>query len=190
MSDEQLLSAMADGQEFAMRLLFARHSARISRFVTRIIGDPATAEDIVNDVFIEAWRHASRFAARSSASTWLLAIARHKAISSSRRSADEQLDDDVALAPEDPAGNPEDTLFDHEQSTVLRRCLERLPPAMREVIDLVYYHRQSVAEVAEIVNAPEATVRTRMFYARKCLAQLLVEAGVRAADAAKPWTAV
>jgi RNA polymerase sigma-70 factor (ECF subfamily) len=185
MSDEQLLQAMADGQEFAIRLLFARHSVRIYRFVTRIIKDPSAAEDIVNDVFIEAWRHASRFEARSCASTWLLAIARHKAISSRRRSSDQQLDDDVALTLADPSGSPEDALVGREQSTVLRRCLERLPPAMREVIDLVYYHQKSVAEVADIVDAPQTTVRTRMFYARKRLAQLLVEGGVCTTEAAK-----
>jgi len=174
-SDEGLLKLMAEGDKSAIRALFARHGARVYRFVMRITGDSSIAEDVVNDVFLQAWRQADRFEARSRVSTWLLAIARRKAISSTRRCWDEQLDDGVSLAIEDPAGSPEDALCDRDRRAVLRRCLRHLTPAMREVIDLVYYHHKSVAEVAEIVAAPEKTVKTRMFYARKRLAELLAE---------------
>jgi len=177
-SDEGLLKLMSDGDKSAIRALFARHGERVYRFVVRIIGDSSTAEDVVNDVFLQAWRHADRFEARSRVSTWLLAIARHKAISSMRRCSDEQLGDVLSLAIEDPGSSPEHSLCDHDRGAVLRRCLERLTPHMREVIDLVYYHHKSVAEVAEIVAAPEKTVRTRMFYARKRLAELLAEEGI------------
>jgi len=183
-SDEDLLKLIAAGDKRAMCSLFRRHGTRLYRFALRITGNAATAEDIVNDVFIEAWRHAHRFEARSSVSTWLLAIARHKAISSARRCADEQLDDQLALAIEDPGGSPEDALSDHSRGAVLRRCLERLTPAMREVIDLVYYHHKSIAEVAEIVAAPEKTVKTRMFYARKRLGELLAGHGIHTFAAA------
>ncbi len=183
-SDEDLLKLIAGGDKHAMRSLFMRHSTRVYRFVLRITRNSATAEDTVNDVFLQAWQQAHRFEARSSVSTWLLAIARHRAISSIRRRSDEQLDDGVALAIEDPSGRPEDALFDHDRSALLRRCLERLTPAEREVIDLVYYHHKSVAEVAEIVAVPEKTVKTRMFYARKRLAELLAGEGIHSAAAA------
>jgi RNA polymerase sigma-70 factor (ECF subfamily) len=182
-SDEGLLKLMADGDKSAIGALFARHGARVYRFAVRITGDSSAAEDVVNDVFLEAWRQADRFEARAQVSTWLLAIARHKAIASTRRRSDEQLDNDVSLAIEDPASSPEDALCDHDRGAVLRRCLARLTPTMREVIDLVYYHHKSVAEVAEIVAAREKTVKTRMFYARKRLAELLAEEGIHTAAA-------
>jgi RNA polymerase sigma-70 factor, ECF subfamily len=68
-----------------------------------------------------------------------------------------------------------------EESAVLRQCLTQLSPAHREVIDLVYYHEKSIAEVAEIIGAPENTVKTRMFHARKRIAALLDARGFDAA---------
>jgi RNA polymerase sigma-70 factor (ECF subfamily) len=65
-----------------------------------------------------------------------------------------------------------------ERNALVRRCLERLSPAHREIIDLVYYHEKSVDEVAAIVCVPTATVKTRMFYARKRLAELVKEVGI------------
>ena len=64
------------------------------------------------------------------------------------------------------------------KAAAIRACLDALSPAHREVIDLVYYHEKSVAEVAEIVDAPENTVKTRMFHARKRLSELMKERGI------------
>jgi RNA polymerase sigma-70 factor (ECF subfamily) len=74
--------------------------------------------------------------------------------------------------------DPETTLAKKEKGSVLRQCLARLSADHREIIDLVYYHEKSVEEVAEIVGIPEATVKTRMFYARKKLSELLKEQGI------------
>jgi RNA polymerase sigma-70 factor, ECF subfamily len=125
-------------------------------------------------VFFEAWKQAGKFQARSSVSTWLLAIARNKALSALRsRRPTEELDGDAAGAIADPHADPEMTMQDRQTSELLLGCLQRLSPAHREVIDLVYYHGRSVEEVAEIVGAAPNTVKTRMFYARKQIAQLL-----------------
>jgi RNA polymerase sigma-70 factor (ECF subfamily) len=69
-----------------------------------------------------------------------------------------------------------------ERSAILRQCLEKLSPAHREIIDLVYYHERSIEEVATIVAAPAGTVKTRMFYARKLLAEHLRAAGIETAQ--------
>ncbi len=119
--------------------------------------------------------HAS-FEARSSVSTWLLAIARYKALSARRRRTDAELDDEVASKLADPADDPELALQKKNRAEVLRRSLARLSPEHGEVIDLVYYHGKSVKEVAEIIGIAEATVKTRMFYARKKLAALVATA--------------
>ena len=95
-----------------------------------------------------------------------------------RRRKDVELDDEAANAIEDPSDDPEVTAQKKDTSQALRKCLSALSPDHREIIDLVYYHEKSVEEVAEIVGIPENTVKTRLFCARKKLAELLQAAGV------------
>jgi RNA polymerase sigma-70 factor (ECF subfamily) len=161
-----------------MQVLYARHHVRVFRFVVRLVRDESTAEDLISEVFLDVWRQAGRFEGRSAVSTWLLSIARFKALSALRRRPDEELDDEAAEAIEDPSDNPEETLAKKDKSAILRKCLEGLSADHREIIDLVYYHEKSVEEVAQIVGIPENTVKTRMFYARKKLAELLKAAGI------------
>jgi RNA polymerase sigma-70 factor, ECF subfamily len=177
-SDEVLIGRIASGDRLAMQVLFARHHVRVYRFVLRVVRDQTKAEDLISEVFLDVWRQADRFEGRSAVSTWLLAIARFKALSALRRRPDEELDEKAAEAIEDPSDDPEETLAKKDKSAVIRKCLEGLSADHREIIDLVYYHEKSVEEVAEIVGIPENTVKTRMFYARKKLAELLKAAGI------------
>jgi len=176
--DDVLIERIAKGDRLAMQVLFARHHVRVYRFVLRLVRNTAVAEDLISDVFLDVWRQADRFEGRSAVTTWLLAIARFKALSALRRRPDEELDDDMAAAIEDPADNPEVAVQKKDKSLILRQCLAALSPEHREIIDLVYYHEKSVEEAAEIVGIPENTVKTRMFYARKKLAELLKDAGI------------
>jgi RNA polymerase sigma-70 factor (ECF subfamily) len=175
-SDEALIERIAAGDRGAMRILFARHRLAVYRWLVRLLKDEALAEDLLNEVFLDVWRQAAAFEARASLSTWLLAIARHKALTVRRRRTEAQLDDDVASAIADPADDPELVVEKKSRAEMLRRSLARLPREQGEVIDLVYYHDRSIKEVAEIVGIPEATVKTRMFYARRKLAELVVAA--------------
>ncbi len=177
-SDEVLISRIAAGDRLAMQVLFARHHVKVYRFVLRLVSNPTTAEDLISDVFLDVWRQASRFEARSQVSTWLLAIARFKALSALRKRPEEALDDEKAAAVEDSADDPEVTAQKKDKSEALRKCLEQLSPDHREIIDLVYYHEKSIEEVAEVVGIPENTVKTRVFYARNQLSQLLKARGV------------
>ena len=177
-SDEVLISRIAAGDRLAMQVLYARHHVRVYRFVLRIVSNSSVAEDLISEVFLDVWRQAGKFEARSAATTWLLAIARFKALSAMRRKPEEELDEDMAGALEDPADDPEVVAQKKDKSEILRKCLTALSPDHREIIDLVYYHEKSVEEVAGIVGIPEATVKTRMFYARKKLSELLKAAGV------------
>jgi RNA polymerase sigma-70 factor, ECF subfamily len=177
-SDEALIARIASGDRLAMQVLFARHHVRIYRFVLRLVRDQWKAEDLISEVFLDVWRQADRFEGRSTVSTWLLAIARFKALSALRRKPEEGLDEDAALAIEDLADNPEEILEKKDRSAVIRKCLIGLSAEHREIIDLVYYHEKSVEEVAKIVGIPENTVKTRMFYARKKLAEMLKAAGL------------
>jgi RNA polymerase sigma-70 factor (ECF subfamily) len=177
-ADEVLLGSIAEGDKNAMRLLFVRHNLRVYRFILRIVGNETTAEDLVNEVFVEVWRGAARFESRSQVTTWILGIARFKALSALRRRPCEKLDDEVVEAIEDVADNPEMLVQKADRSAVLQACLKQLSSAHRQVVDLIYYHEQSIEEVARIIGVPENTVKTRAFHARKRLAELIAARGI------------
>jgi RNA polymerase sigma-70 factor, ECF subfamily len=175
--DVALIRSIAAGDKQAMQILFARHNVRVFRFLARFVGDKSAAEDLVSEVFLDVWRQAGRFRGRSQVTTWLLAIARNKALSALQRRATEELDEEaVAAAVEE--NNPEVTIHYRQTSAILLNCLTQLSPSHREVIDLVYYHEKSTDEVAEITGVPQNTVKTRMFYARKRIAELMAAQGI------------
>ena len=169
--DEALIKRIAGGDQLAMRTLYARHRIPIYRWLLRIVRDETVAGDILSEVFLDLWRKAASFEGRASVSTWL--IARYKALSARRARVDAELDERIESTVVDPADDPEATLQKKNRSEILRNSLARLSPEHSEVIDLVYYHGKSVKEVAEIVGLGEATVKTRMFYARRKLASLV-----------------
>jgi RNA polymerase sigma-70 factor, ECF subfamily len=175
MSDEALIAAIAAGDRAAMRILYNRHQVRVFRFAARLVDDAAAAEDVVSEAFIEVWRQADRFEGRSSVSTWIMSIARFKALSVRRRRQEIELDDKVTETVADQYSTPEQILLETDRRAQLRACLSQLSPDHREIIDLVYYHDKTIEEVAEIVGVPKNTVKTRMFYARRRLAQLLAQ---------------
>ena len=181
--DTALIARVAQGDRSAMRVLYARHRLRVFRFALRILRDRTKAEDVSSDVFLDVWRQADRFEGRSGVLTWMLGITRMKALSALRVPAEQELDDEVAGAIEDPADDPASVLQRKERGAILRRCLAKLSAEHREIIDLVYYHEKSIAEAAAIVGIPDNTVKTRMFCARKHLARLLWAAGIRHAMA-------
>jgi RNA polymerase sigma-70 factor (ECF subfamily) len=170
-TDDILIARIAGGDRLAMQVLFARHHVRVYRFVLRLVRNEATAEDLISEVFLDVWRQAGKFEGRAAVSTWMLSIARFKALSALRKRPEAELDDETAEQIEDQSDDP-------EKSSQLRQALEKLSNDHREIVDLVYYHEKSVEEVAGIIGIPEATVKTRMFYARKKLSELLKEQGI------------
>src|SRR6202011_965265 len=121
-SDEALVAKIASGNRLAMQVLFARHHARIYRFVLRLLGSQAMAEDLTSEVFLSVWRQAHRFEARSAVTTWLLAIARYKAIAELRRRPTVSSDETNADI-SDPADDPEVALQGKHRGQILRGCL-------------------------------------------------------------------
>ncbi|MGB3446927.1 MAG: sigma-70 family RNA polymerase sigma factor [Xanthobacteraceae bacterium] len=177
-SDEMLLESIADGSKPAMHILYARHRVRVYRFILRMVRDTTTAEDLVSQVFLDVWRTAGQFEGRAQVSTWLMSIARFKSLTALRQRSHEELDQNGVLEIADQADTPEAALARSKTSAILRACIAKLSPAHREIIDLVYYHEKSVEEAAKIIGIPQSTVKTRMFYARKQLADLLKTCGV------------
>jgi len=172
-SDEMLIVRIAGGDRLAMQTLFARHRTAVYRWLLRLVGNEAMAEDLLSDVFLDVWRQADRFQARSSVSTWLMAIARFKALSARRVRKDAELDETIEATVADSADDPEVMLEKKSRDALVRKAVTTLSPEHREVIDLVYYHEKSVDECAQILGVPSGTVKTRMFYARRKLAEMV-----------------
>jgi RNA polymerase sigma-70 factor (ECF subfamily) len=172
-ADDALVRAIGTGDRWAMRVLFDRHKTRVFRFILRMVRDRALAEDLLNDAFLEVWLNADRFAGRSSVSTWLLGIARHKALTALAARRPEQLDDEVAANIVDSAPDPERALAGKQRAMILRRAIDSLAAQHREIIDLVYGQGKTIGEIAELLRIPANTVKSRMFYARQRLAAVV-----------------
>jgi RNA polymerase sigma-70 factor (ECF subfamily) len=176
--EASLIARIAAGDTVALRRLFARHQLRVYRFILRLVQNAAIAEELTNEVFLEVWRNAKRFEGASSALTWMLSIAHHRAVSSLRKRHEESIDAHTAATLPDSADDPEVVAQKVDKSTILRRCLDGLSPEHKGIIDLVYYHDMSIAEAGEVLQIPENTVKTRLFHARKRLSALLKRAGI------------
>lgn len=175
--ERQLMARISRGDELAFRALYARHNLRIHRFLGRMLRNAAAAEDVLSEVFLDAWRQANRFEGRSSVNTWLCAIARNKALEYLRKypiAAEHGEMPEMA----DSSDTPEVVAQKSDKKALLRQCVEKLGAEHRDVVELVYYHEKSIEDVAEILQIPLNTVKTRMFYARKKLSEFLLAAGV------------
>lgn len=176
--DRQLIKRIADHDQSALRVLLGRHQLRVYRFVLRTVRREAVAEEVTNEVFHEVWRNAGNYEGRSAVGTWLLSIAHNRAVSVLRRRREESWDEDTAGQLPDNGDTPEVSLQKADKAEQMRQCIGNLSAEHRTIIDLVYYHEKSINEVSEILDIPVNTVKTRMFYARKKLSELLQAAGI------------
>ncbi|MCB9993239.1 MAG: sigma-70 family RNA polymerase sigma factor [Hyphomicrobiaceae bacterium] len=170
-TDKALLGRISARDSGALRILYTRHNVRLYRFLVRLTGNEALAEECVNETFLKVWLKAESFGGQSSVSTWLFTIARNEALSHLRKRREAPLDEEQAAQIEDESDTQDVTAAKKDKCAVMRLCIDKLSPAHREIIDLVYYQDLSVAEVAEVVGIPENTVKTRMFHARKQLSE-------------------
>jgi RNA polymerase sigma-70 factor (ECF subfamily) len=174
-ADEVLVSRIARGEQSALRALMARHQVRIARFIRRFVSDQSVVEDLVCDTFFAAWQQAPHFENRSSVATWLMAIARYKALSARERQAlpTEPLDEVLVTTIAETGLQPDAVVERDDWARYLRQCLGTLPAEQAQLIELFYYRDKSIKEVALLVGIPENTVKSRMFLARKKLAAML-----------------
>lgn len=168
-----LLSRMAAGSETALREFYEKFHRPVYAFALKRLREPADAADVLNAVMLEVWRSAGRFEGRSKPLTWVLGIAHHKTIDNLRRRnhpAQEELDADM---PDEDSPTAVDTLARAEDAVLLRRCLDRLSDAHRQIMHLAYFEDLSCEEISEIAACPVGTVKTRMFHARRLLRHCL-----------------
>ena len=168
----RLLQRIADGDLRAFEALYRQYHPRLARFLGRMVRRPQLVEELVNDTLLAVWRRPENFNAQSKVSTWIFAIAYRKALKASRR-FDEPVEDpdaDLRMSGED---GPEQHLGRRQVREALVCAMRQLSPDHRTVVDLTYFHEFGYREIAEIMDCPVDTVKTRMFHARRCLKSAL-----------------
>lgn len=174
-SDELLLKSVSDGSKAAMHIFFARHRMGVIGSIQSVVRNSAVAQDLVGYVFLDVWRSARKFENRSRVSIWLFQTACFNAVGARRSRLFEH--GEAALRTASDA-----TLVAKEPNDILQACVDRLTPAHREVIEMIYFRKKSIAELSELIGIPYATMRGRLFYARKQLARMLAAACVTCAS--------
>ncbi|MFL5578316.1 MAG: RNA polymerase sigma factor [Gemmatimonadaceae bacterium] len=167
-TDAALLRRMADGDEGALAVLYDRWVDPVHALVLHVVRDAAEAEDVVEEVFWQAWRQAARFdPVRGGVSTWLFTIARSRALD--RRRALARSREELAGAEETPAAEtaspapgPAEAAEAAERRARVRSALDELPPEQREALELAYFGGMSQVEIAERTGSPLGTVKTRV----------------------------
>lgn len=173
-AEEPLLVALQRGDVEAITRAYEEHHVAVRAFAQRLIGDIEAAEDLVQDVFVALPAAAARFRGDCSLRTFLVSIAvnhakNHVRAASRRRAALAQL----AREPEGVSADPERDAQRMELADRLMRALDELPLEQRVVVVLAEVEERTSTEIARIVNAPEGTVRTRLFHAKRKLRELL-----------------
>lgn len=157
---------MRDGDERALGVLYDRWSPRVYALAMALLRDSSEAEDVTEETFWQAWRQAARFdGARGSASSWLLTIARSRALDrlrARRRRPEDPLEDHVADAMISATTAADDTMVLGERGHAVRTALQLLPAEQREALGLAYFGGLSQTEIAERTGQPLGTVKTRM----------------------------
>lgn len=164
-TDEQLMERVALGNQEAFAALYDRFSDRVFGLVRRVLRDPAQSEEVAQEVFVEAWRLARQYDhAKGSVSTWMLTLAHRRAVDRVRSEQSARAREDrVAVRDKtidyDPVSEQVEIRFEHEQ---VRRALDELTDLQRQAVELAYYGGNTYREVAELLDTPLATVKTRL----------------------------
>ncbi|MFM2417884.1 MAG: hypothetical protein RL385_2607 [Pseudomonadota bacterium] len=179
-SQTGLAARVCAGDPLALAALYDEHAAALLAFARRLVGDAAAAEDLVHEVFLTAPKALARFHHDASLRTFLIAIAinharHHLRAAARRRGAAERL----AREPVGGVSSPEDTMGRETLARALHLALDELPLEQRVAFVLCEVEERTSREVAEIVGAPEATVRTRLFHAKRKLRESLEARGIR-----------
>lgn len=169
--DAALLQQIAGGNLTAFEVLYRAYFTRLGRFLQRMLRRPPLVEEVINDTMYVVWQRAGSYTADSKASTWIFGIAYRKALKALAKS-DEPVEPDSAEEPHDET-TAADALLQSELRVLLNQAIARMTAEHRAVIELTYYQGCPYREIAQIMGCPIETVKTRMFYARRRLRELL-----------------
>ncbi len=182
-SDEALIARYARGDVAAFEMLYRRHEMRIWRYLQRNVGNRATADELMQEVWFAVARDATRYEPAARFTTWLFTIARNRMIDSIRTSRPQTSLETVGYEAEsvvqqltaDPATGPLAAALARDQATALNSAVEQLPPEQRDAFLLQMEGSLSVEEIATITHSSFETTKSRLRYARTRLRELLSE---------------
>lgn len=173
-TDKRLIAAIAQGDERAFAELYQIHSPEVFNYLVRLIHDRNLAEDLLQETFVAVWRGAEAFKRRSQVRTWLFRIAHNRAVSWLRRHRPQSLQEDLDMADEAPS--PEALSLLNWRNEALLAALDALSPNHRAVVELAFAHDLAYSDIAQIMQCPVGTVKSRMSYALQHLQRLLIGA--------------
>lgn len=171
--DRSLLHRVADGDQRAFEELYARHGQPLLAYALGLLADRGRAEEALQDTFLALWRGAASFEGRSTVRTWLFGICRRQALG--RIPGHRPAPLPVEAAAEVPTGEPgpEAVALARADARAVATALAGLAPAQREVLDLAFGAGLAHVEIAEVLDIPVGTVKSRLFHARAVLARAL-----------------
>jgi len=173
--DLALLRRVAEGDRESFRRLYSHYHRRLNRFLMRLTRDRQLAEEVINDTMLVVWQHARDFRGDSRVSTWILGIGYRRALKSLERRRNSTAQDVMVSTVTLPASSLLDALSQGaETHDWVDVALTHLSPEHRLVLELAYFLGLSCEEIAEVAECPVGTVKTRMFYGRERLRQVLV----------------
>ncbi len=167
----ELLRRISAGDRDAFRDLYLRYHRRLARFLTRLLHRYADAEEVINDTLCIVWQRAAEFRNASRVSTWIMGIAYRRALNMIRRAQVHERAMRLEIVDSEAAVSEGVHAF--EQRQLLDSALAQLPLEQRLVLELTYYMDHSCEEIADIMECPVNTVKTRMFNARRKLRAIL-----------------
>lgn len=171
-TEQALLERVAGGELQAFEALYRRYHPRLLRFLDRTMRRPGLVEEVLDDTMYTVWTRAERYNGQCKVSSWIFAIAYRKALKALHRLDEPVEDPDADLRLSDDPG-PEQRLDQLQSSAALLAAIDSLSAEHRAVVYLTYFHGADCREIARIVDCPVATVKTRVFYARRRLRALL-----------------
>lgn len=158
-----LLTRVARGDRQAFEELYDALSGPVYGLARRVVRDPARAEDVAQEVFLEVWRKAPDFdAARGRAKTWVMTIAHRRAVDAVRRSEAQRRQDHHGAPDEVSFDEPGDRVIEAEEHSAVRECLDTLTDLQLESVRLAYFNGYTYNEVATLLDKPLPTIKTRM----------------------------
>ena len=161
-----LLAKVANKDRTAFQQLYDQFADRVYRYAFTILHDKHLAEEIAQETMVAVWNGADRFAGRSKASTWIFGIARNQAFTLLRKEKRAE----ITVAPELVQADPSKHILQHER---VMSALDELSADHREVVYLTFYEGLSYGEISGILGIPSGTVKSRMFHAKRKLAEVL-----------------